>query len=863
MKFETLTNISEIHNNSYIKIGLFTDIHDFQLLSFCNLVDDSFLYYDINEKLIGDLINSDVIFNVFFISKTLNEDDIKLLFKYSKMHGTKLIYAPNVGSDLNSQGDLIKKYDLVIVNEYDLKKSLVSLNKNIIVIPSNHDEEYKLIKESCLFDENNYISKYQLSYNYFDPISHYVSLGYYENCNPFTDFELNKFLDLYPEIKKYKINPFIFYVILNQLFKLNNYYPFKSVFLNPSLNRLVLWDQNNNILDNINDYLQNEYINDFYFDIEEKNNKLIFKQQNKTYSKYNHLMDVFSKRSLLIKNRSTGKRILKDITNFNVELTADELFDLGINGIYDTYVQISLLDKDFLFRVNFNNQNNDHILRDDVNYRIFIPYETADNYLAFTYRWANFVVEWINVINQNGELFLNGEITLFDDLNFNSLELEVFLNQPDVDRKFIVCDYDKIGNTIKFLGKIDFKYYATDLSNNFKIDVHLKDAEGMKLGSRYLRNHKMDILKKNLKKYVKKSVLFESFHGKFYSGQPKYIYEKMLDLGLDKIYDFVWSYYGESDIPGCPLITSRKSGKFREILGASDYWISNINFPIPKPNDDIVYLQTTHGTPYKHMGADIKSDDENIPKGNLVVESKTWNYLISPNDHSKDIFVRSFEYDGPVINKGYPANDIFYQDNSNKVKELKEKFNINPNKKVILYCPTFRDYDVDESNHRKFSLLIDLKKLYENLSDEYVIIMRLHYVLSKNLVISDEMKDSIIDLSDYDDVADLYLISDILISDYSSAFFDFAHSKRPIIFFVPDFDTYSSFRGLYSEVTDLLPGPKLTTNDELVDCIKNIDEIEKQYQSKYDIFYNKFCNLGHGTATEDVINIVFGDDDNE
>ena len=185
------------------------------------------------------------------------------------------------------------------------------------------------------------------------------------------------------------------------------------------------------------------------------------------------------------------------------------------------------------------------------------------------------------------------------------------------------------------------------------------------------------------------------------------------------------------------------------------------------------------------------------------------------------------------------------------------------NKKVILYCPTFRDYDVDESNHRKFSLLIDLKKLYENLSDEYVIIMRLHYVLSKNLVISDEMKDSIIDLSDYDDVAELYLISDILISDYSSAFFDFAHSKRPIIFFVPDFDTYSSFRGLYSEVTDLLPGPKLTTNDELVDCIKNIDEIEKQYQSKYDIFYNKFCNLGHGTATEDVINIVFGDDDNE
>lgn len=863
LKVENINNISQIPTNNNIKVGLFTNNSLNQVaLFYCNLIDDTFLYYNLKEDLIEELLESNIIFNVFFINKSLDFDTFSLLLKYSNKHNTKIIYAPSDGADLNNQKELINYYDVIIVNGLSLKESLNSLNSNILFIPSNIEEEYEIIKESHMFDEEDYIFKYQLSNN-FNPILHYLLLGFYENCNPLKEFELNDFLNSYPGIKKYKINPFVYYVILNQLYRINSYYPSESFFKNPQLSRLVLWGDNQDIINDVDTYFQNEYINDFHFEIIDKNNKLIFKQKNKIHFKHDYLIKSVCKSNLMIKNRSTGKRILKEIKDFEAELSDNDLLELGIMGIYDTYVQVSTLDKDFLFRINFDKQNNDKILRDKSNYMIFAPYETLDNYLAFRYRWANFLVEWIDVINKNDDLFFTGEITLFDDLNFNSIELEMFLNQVDMDRKLIDCDYTKFGNTIHFCGKIDFKYYSTDLSKNFKIDVHLKDKFGMKVGSRYLRGYKMDCLKKDLKKYVKKSVLFESFHGKFYSGQPKYIYEKMLELGLDSIYDFVWSYYGKFEIPGSPLITSRKATNFKEILGASDYWISNINFPLIKPSEDIIYLQTTHGTPYKHMGSDIESDDENIPTGNVVVESDTWNYLISPSDYAKDIFVRSFEYDGPVINKGYPANDIFYKDTDVKQKELKEKFNIDFNKKVILYCPTFRDYDVDESNHRKFSLLVDLNKLYENLHEEYVIIMRLHYVLSKNLVISDEMKNSIIDLSDYDDVSELYLISDILISDYSSAFFDFAHSKKPILFFVPDFEKYSSFRGLYSEVTEELPGPKIVTNDELVDCIKNIDVIKKQYEEKYDLFYEKFCGLGHGTATKDVIDIVFGDDINE
>ena len=85
-----------------------------------------------------------------------------------------------------------------------------------------------------------------------------------------------------------------------------------------------------------------------------------------------------------------------------------------------------------------------------------------------------------------------------------------------------------------------------------------------------------------------------------------------------------------------------------------------------------------------------------------------------------------------------------------------------------MFILSFR-IDVDENNKPRFNLFLDLKKLYDNLSDDYVILMRLHYLLSKNLNLSDEFKDFIIDVSNYDDIADLYLISDMMITDYSSA----------------------------------------------------------------------------------------------
>lgn len=867
MRIENITKLSEVTNNfNNIKIGLFTDNFDPSLLFFCNLWDETFFYYKLDELIIGDLYKSNIKFNVLLINKSLSSKSMELLFKYSSKYGVKVIYAPNDESDVQSQKVFINKFDFVVVNNIDLKNNLNELNSNILFIPSNLNEEYEFIKESGLFDEESYISKYKLiDGNDFDPILHYITLGIYENCNTFGNFDANTFLNLYPKIKEFDFNPFSYYVILKQLFKLNNFYNIDDILTHPSLFRLILWDKNSDILKNTNEYLHKIYENDFHFDLIEESNKLVFKQKNKFQNfKYDFLMDVISKTNLMIKNRSTGKRILKEINNCKVELTSNDLLEIGLLGIYDTYVQVSTLNKDFLFRIKFDSQNNLKVLRDKVHLRIFDAYETSDNYLAFKYQSANFVVESIDLMNVNNDLFFNGEITLLDDLNFDTVELIMFLYDVKIKKRYINCDYEKIGDSIKFKALLDFKYSSTDLNPNFKVIVRLKDDSGILLGSRLCNGFKVENLKNNLKKHVKKAVFFESFHGKFYSGQPKYIYEKMLDMGLDKIYDFVWAYNGNCEIPGAPLIIPRvaRSNNYRDILGASDYWITNMSFPFLKPSEDIVYVQTTHGTPYKRMGADIESDNENITKGRVLIESSTWNYLLSPNDYSKEIFARSFEYDGEIINKGYPANDIFYEDTSIKEQKIKDDLNIDSNKKIILYCPTFRDYEKDNTDG-KFSYIIDLEKLYRAFGEEYIILLRLHYSISKHLVLSEEMKSSIIDLSDYDDVADLYLISDILITDYSSVFFDFAHSKKPILFYVPDFEKYSSFRGLYSEVKENLPGPEIYTNDELIESIRNINLVKIRFRERYNKFYDKFCGIGHGDSSEEVINKIFGEVHNE
>ncbi|MFD2830963.1 bifunctional glycosyltransferase/CDP-glycerol:glycerophosphate glycerophosphotransferase [Corticicoccus populi] len=357
-------------------------------------------------------------------------------------------------------------------------------------------------------------------------------------------------------------------------------------------------------------------------------------------------------------------------------------------------------------------------------------------------------------------------------------------------------------------------------------------------------------------------VVFESFQGKSYSDSPKYIYQYMLKN--DKNYEYVWVKNNDFHIPGRPKTVKRASLKYYYYIARAKYIVSNVRMPNNYiKRSDQVFLQTWHGTPLKRLAGDM--EDVHMPgtnsaryKRNFNRETSKWDYLIAPNQYSADIFKRAFWFDNTMLNTGYPRNDVLTNNNDvNLINSLKKQMNLPSDKKVILYAPTWRDDEFYKVGKYRFTLQLDLQRMKEELGDDYIILLRMHYVVSSNIDLTG-LEDFAYDFSSYNDISELYLVSDILITDYSSVFFDYANLKRPILFYTYDIEKYQGqLRGFYIDMAKELPGPLLSTNDEVLDSIKNIQDVQENYNERYTTFYNRFCSWDDGKASEKVFKDVF------
>ena len=140
--------------------------------------------------------------------------------------------------------------------------------------------------------------------------------------------------------------------------------------------------------------------------------------------------------------------------------------------------------------------------------------------------------------------------------------------------------------------------------------------------------------------------------------------------------------------------------------------------------------------------------------------------------------------------------------------------------------------------------------MYEELGDDYVILLRMHYLIANQIDIKG-YEDFAIDVSNYNNVSDLYLVSDCLITDYSSVMFDYGILKRPQIFFAYDLEKYEGeLRGFYLDYMKDLPGPITTESDELIHQLKNLDQIENSFKNEIDQFHQRFCSKEQGNAAK-------------
>lgn len=374
--------------------------------------------------------------------------------------------------------------------------------------------------------------------------------------------------------------------------------------------------------------------------------------------------------------------------------------------------------------------------------------------------------------------------------------------------------------------------------------------------------YKLAYYHRYLKMPIKENVvLFETFMAKNYSDSPKYIYEALNKMYPGK-YECVWAINGKHDIPYGAKTIKRFSFQYAYYCAISKYLVFNVRQPLWfRKREGQVFLETWHGTPLKRLVFDQEEVTSASPKykEQFYKQRKEWDYLVSANPFSSKTFRSCFMYEGKMLEYGYPRNDILYaSDKEERAKRLKEKLGIPLDKKTILYAPTWRDDEHYGKGEYKFTLALDLKKMKTMLEKDYVLLLRTHHYIADKIDTTG-LEGFAYNLSTYDDISEIYLITDICITDYSSVFFDFANLKRPILFYTYDIEKYKNqLRGFYIDMNTEVSGPLLYTSEEVIDAILHIDKIQKCYQKRYDEFYDRFCCFDDGHASENIVKEVFG-----
>ena len=374
------------------------------------------------------------------------------------------------------------------------------------------------------------------------------------------------------------------------------------------------------------------------------------------------------------------------------------------------------------------------------------------------------------------------------------------------------------------------------------------------------------------KKIDDKTIVFSCFNGKSYTCSPKAIYEYMLSDEKYKDYKYIWFFSPEKindykflEKNRNTKVISKNSKAYIKYLQTSKYWFFNYKIAdFIKPKKEQVFTQCWHGTPLKRLGYDLVHYDNqlNTPKEmkkRYKMETEKFSYFISPSKYASGVFrsgwnMKELGKENIIIEKGYPRNDFLFKYTEKDVSEIKQRIlgEDIKNKKIILYAPTYRANQHESGVGYVYKEEVDFSKMREKLGDEFIILFRPHYFIA-NVFDFEKYKGFVYDVSKVDDINELYVISDILITDYSSVFFDYANLKRPIIFYMYDLEYYRDKSNcFYFDVEKELPGKIIRTDDDLITEIIRVSK-EFTYDERYKKFNEKFNYLDDGEASKRVV----------
>ncbi|MEU7725777.1 bifunctional glycosyltransferase family 2 protein/CDP-glycerol:glycerophosphate glycerophosphotransferase [Streptomyces sp. NPDC040724] len=354
---------------------------------------------------------------------------------------------------------------------------------------------------------------------------------------------------------------------------------------------------------------------------------------------------------------------------------------------------------------------------------------------------------------------------------------------------------------------------------------------------------------------VKDMVVYDTFQGNGAGDSPRAIHEELLRRG-EKL-EHIWLVRdGRAEVPATARAVQYGSVESWEVLARARYYVTNDNVPqLFQRRAGQVVVQTWHGTPIKQIGHDFVHDYYTSPEilEGLEHDSAQWSLLASPSSYATPILKRALGYDGEVIEAGSPRTDALVRPDAERIAEVRRRLGLPEGKKVVLYMPTWRENCEGWSGGYKLDLRIDLEQARRELGEDHVLLVRGHHHVTEQ--VREGVRDGfVVDVSRWPDAADLLLVADVLISDYSSAIFDFAHTDRPILLFTYDLAHYrGTLRGFNFDLETKAPGPLLADSASLIEAVRNADEVGAQYAEARAAFREEFCDLDKGNAAERVV----------
>jgi CDP-glycerol glycerophosphotransferase len=350
-------------------------------------------------------------------------------------------------------------------------------------------------------------------------------------------------------------------------------------------------------------------------------------------------------------------------------------------------------------------------------------------------------------------------------------------------------------------------------------------------------------------------VLFDSHMGKQFSDNPRAVYEELRRRGSDL--EPVWDFIDPDAHPQVPgRVIRRHTFAYSEVVARARFIVDNQGLPAwIRKRPDQYHLQTWHGTPLKRMA--LHKLEHEYPLAETVARitgEAAWDALVSPSDYFERTFVDSYRYTGTLLRGGTPRNDVLVT-HPQPDAALLRRLDLPPDRKVVLYAPTFRE---DVKNARRAApVLLDVERWIEELGDTHYLLLRPHYL--NRFEILPQHAPYLMDVSHVDEVSDLYRVADLLVTDYSSVMFDYAWLDRPIVIYAPDYESYTQdTRGTYFDLREDPPGPFSETQDELHDLVRTADDDAEERLRVLKAFRDRYCGVEDGKAAARVVDHLLG-----